>query len=215
MCEAPARGRTGCARPLPLLLLSLALILAAPLEARIERSTSPDGTIEFRGGSRAKASRDIARLNSPYDALIERISAEEGVDGFLVKCLVKVESDFKAGAVSKAGAMGLMQLMQDVARSYGVKNPFDPEENLRAGIKHLRSLLADFGGDVTLALAAYHAGAGRVKRHGAVPPIQSTIRYVTDVLRLYDGKDHGEIETKVRRLYKRIRRDGTIEIFGR
>lgn len=214
MCEAPSRGRAS--RPLPLLpLLVTALILAAPLEARIERITSPDGTLEFRGTSNAKASERRARLNSPYDPLIERITSEEGVDCRLVKCLIKIESDFKAGAVSKAGAMGLMQLMQDVARSYGVRDPFDPEQNLRAGIKHLRSLLADFGGDVTLALAAYHAGAGRVKRHGAVPPIQSTIRYVSDVLRLYDGKDHDEVEGKVRRLYTRIQRDGTIEIFGR
>lgn len=214
MCEAPARGRS--ARPLHFLPpLVVALILAAPLEARIERSTSPDGTLEFRNSPNRKNSVAPAALGSPYDPLIERITSEEGVDCRLVKCLIKIESDFKAGAVSKAGAMGLMQLMQDVARSYGVRDPFDPEENVRAGVRHLRSLLADFGGDITLALAAYHAGAGRVKRHGAVPPIQSTIRYVSDVLRLYDGREHDEVEGKVRRLYTRIRRDGTIEIFGR
>jgi len=215
MCEAPARGRPACPRSLPLLPLLVALALAAPLEARIERSTSPDGTLEFHNKPDKKDSGGHAVLNSRYDPLIERITAEEGVDCRLVKCLIKLESNFKAGAVSKAGAMGLMQLMQDVARSYGVKDPFDPEENVRAGVRHLRSLLADFGGDITLALAAYHAGAGRVKRHGAVPPIQSTIRYVSDVLRLYDGKDHDEVEGKVKRLYTRIQRDGTIDIFGR
>ncbi|HSV97470.1 MAG TPA: lytic transglycosylase domain-containing protein, partial [Spirochaetota bacterium] len=151
--------------------------------------------------------------------LINRIAAEEGVDDYLVQCIVKVESDFNAGAVSVAGAAGLMQIMLDVARAYGVSDPFDPGQNLRAGVRHFKSLLATFNGDVTLALAAYHAGAGRVKRHGAVPPIKSTVDYVARVLRYYRGngpaESAGEIEHKVRRLYKKIAPDGTIEIYGR
>lgn len=181
-------------------------------------NTVDNDTIHLSGGATARpGGRTVFR--SQYLPLIRSIAAEEGVDDYLVQCIVKVESDFNAGAVSVAGATGLMQIMLDVARAYGVSDPFDPRQNLRAGVRHFKSLLASFDGDVTLALAAYHAGAGRVKRHGAVPPIKSTVDYVARVLRYYRGKGQaesaGEIEHKVRRLYKRIAPDGTIEIYGR
>ncbi len=180
--------------------------------------TSGDGTIHLSGGAAPKP-RGRTVFKSPHIPLINSIAAEEGVDDYLVQCIVKVESDFNAGAVSVAGAAGLMQIMLDVARAHGVSDPFDPRQNLRAGVRHFKSLLDTFGGDVTLALAAYHAGAGRVKRHGAVPPIKSTVDYVARVLRYYrgngQGESAGEIEHKVRRLYKRTAPDGTIEIYGR
>ncbi len=181
-------------------------------------NTVDNDTIQLSGGATARpGGRTVFR--SQYLPLIRSIAAEEGVDDYLVQCIVKVESDFNAGAVSVAGATGLMQIMLDVARAYGVSDPFDPRQNLRTGVRHFKSLLASFDGDVTLALAAYHAGAGRVKRHGAVPPIKSTVDYVARVLRYYRGKGQaestGEIEHKVRRLYKRIAPDGTIEIYGR
>jgi hypothetical protein len=181
-------------------------------------NTVDNDTIHLSGGATARPGvRTVFR--SQHLPLIRSIAAEEGVDDYLVQCIVKVESDFNAGAVSVAGATGLMQIMLDVARAYGVSDPFDPRQNLRAGVRHFKSLLASFDGDVTLALAAYHAGAGRVKRHGAVPPIKSTVDYVARVLRYYRGKGQaesaGEIERKVRRLYKRIAPDGTIEIYGR
>jgi hypothetical protein len=181
-------------------------------------NTVDNDTIHLSGGATARPGvRTVFR--SQHLPLIRSIAAEEGVDDYLVQCIVKVESDFNAGAVSVAGATGLMQIMLDVARAYGVSDPFDPRQNLRAGVRHFKSLLASFDGDVTLALAAYHAGAGRVKRHGAVPPIKSTVDYVARVLRYYRGNGQaesaGEIEHKVRRLYKRIAPDGTIEIYGR
>ncbi|MGV7927393.1 MAG: lytic transglycosylase domain-containing protein [Spirochaetota bacterium] len=181
-------------------------------------NTVDNDTIHLSGGATARPGvRTVFR--SQHLPLIRSIAAEEGVDDYLVQCIVKVESDFNAGAVSVAGATGLMQIMLDVARAYGVSDPFDPRQNLRAGVRHFKSLLASFDGDVTLALAAYHAGAGRVKRHGAVPPIKSTVDYVARVLRYYRGngkaESAGEIEHKVRRLYKRIAPDGTIEIYGR
>jgi hypothetical protein len=181
-------------------------------------NTVDNDTIHLSGGAAARpGGRTVFR--SQHLPLIRSIAAEEGVDDYLIQCIVKVESDFNAGAVSVAGATGLMQIMLDVARAYGVSDPFDPRQNLRAGVRHFKSLLASFDGDVTLALAAYHAGAGRVKRHGAVPPIKSTVDYVARVLRYYRGNGQaesaGEIEHKVRRLYKRIAPDGTIEIYGR
>jgi soluble lytic murein transglycosylase-like protein len=195
--------------------------LAVSLSAAFTNSPAPAAdadTVHLRGrASTAPAERTI--FKSPHIPLINRVAAEEGVDEYLVQCVVKVESDFNAGAVSVAGAAGLMQIMLDVARAYGVTDPFDPAQNVRAGVRHLASLLNDFNGDVTLALAAYHAGAGRVKRHGAVPPIKSTVDYVARVLSYYEGKspraNEARIERKVRRLYQRIAPDGTIEIYDR
>ena len=189
-----------------------AAFTGGPLEAG-------DGDTIHLGGRGAAAPGARTAFRSPHIPLINRVAAEEGVDEYLVQCVVKVESDFNAGAVSVAGAAGLMQIMLDVARAYGVTDPFDPAQNVRAGVRHLASLLNDFNGDVTLALAAYHAGAGRVKRHGAVPPIKSTVDYVARVLAYYEGKspraNEARIERKVRRLYQRIAPDGTIEIYDR
>ncbi len=181
-------------------------------------NTVDNDTIHLSGGATARpGGRTVFR--SQYLPLIRSIAAEEGVDDYLVQCVVKVESDFNAGAVSVAGATGLMQIMLEVARAHGVTDPFDPGQNVRAGVRHLKSLLDSFNGDITLALAAYHAGAGRVKRHGGVPPIKSTVDYVARVLRYYEGvrsrESAARIEYKVRRLYRRIGPDGTIEIYDR
>jgi soluble lytic murein transglycosylase-like protein len=195
--------------------LAVLFLFPGPLRADISRSVSGDGTVEYTGRDAAPgAPRGLVR-DYPYRSLVERVCAEEGMDARLVACVIKVESNFDAGAVSVAGAMGLMQIMPDIARAYGLNDPFDPRENVRAGARHLKSLLSSLNGDVTLALAAYHAGLGRVKRRNAVPPIKSTVAYVSDVMRLYSGRAPSGIEPKVRRLYKRVRDDGTIEIFDR
>ncbi len=131
----------------------------------------------------------------------------------LVKSIIKVESNFNPNAVSPAGAMGLMQIMQDTAGYYRLENPFDPERNIETGVRHLKSLLAFFENNVALSLAAYHAGLGRVKNR-KLPPIRATIDYVNRVMLLYTGKA-SYAETFVRRLYKRIERDGTIVIYSK
>ncbi len=107
------------------------------------------------------------------------------VDHRLVESLVEMESGFDASAVSSKGAMGLMQLMPDLARQYGVVDPFDPRQNLDAGVKHLRSLLEKYRTDVSRALAAYNAGEGAVARYGGVPPYRETQDYVRRVLYRY------------------------------
>jgi soluble lytic murein transglycosylase-like protein len=195
-------------------VLALMTAFLPAAHAQVKRETDRDGTIHFTNP--AEPERRPVSFTSRYDALIERIAREHGVDPDLVKCVVKVESDFNPDAVSSAGAMGLMQLMPDTARQYGLTDAFDPGQNLTAGIRHLKYLLGALNGDVTLALAAYHAGLGRVTRSGySVPPIKSTIDYVALVTGHYYRVSPADIGEKITRLYTRIREDGTIEIFGR
>jgi len=116
-----------------------------------------------------------------YDPFIDRVAREHGLSPELIKAVALVESGFNTHAVSPKGAQGLMQLMPATARQYGVKDAFDPLQNLRAGTIHLRKLLDEFGGDLTLALAAYNAGSGAVRRHGGVPAYRETQEYVRKV----------------------------------
>jgi soluble lytic murein transglycosylase-like protein len=116
-----------------------------------------------------------------YDPFIERVARENGLAPELIKAVALVESGFDPHAVSPKGAQGLMQLMPETARQYGVRDAFDPLQNLRAGTIHLRKLLEQFDGDLVLALAAYNAGAGAVKRHGGVPDYRETRDYVRRV----------------------------------
>ncbi|XDD48480.1 lytic transglycosylase domain-containing protein [Leptospira sp. WS39.C2] len=115
---------------------------------------------------------------------IESIAEAQGLDPNLVKAMVKAESGFKPKAVSPKGAMGLMQLMPETAEGLGVKDPFDPEENVTGGVKFLKGLLKEFK-DPEKAIAAYNAGPGAVKRYKGVPPYEETKQYVSKVKRYY------------------------------
>jgi soluble lytic murein transglycosylase-like protein len=184
-----------------------------PLNSEIKKTISKDGTIQYSNDSIIHQTNKKREFKSPHIALIENISTAEGVDPYLVKCIIKVESDFHSDAVSVAGAMGLMQIMQDIARYYNVTNPFDPKENLTAGIKHFKMLMNYFKNDIPLSLAAYHAGIGRVKKNMQIPPIQATVDYVNSVMSFYTGKNENSIE-KIKKLYKRINSEGVIEIYN-
>jgi soluble lytic murein transglycosylase-like protein len=152
---------------------------------------------------RSDKSKDVApELTAPdrkgltgeqLDAIIDEAAAKHGVDPNLVRAVVKVESNFNPRAVSRKGAMGLMQLMPSTARSLQVTNPFDARQNVDGGVRHLRSLLDGFNGDVTKSVAAYNAGAGAVTRNHGVPPFAETQAYVRRVNQLYSG------DTPVRR----------------
>jgi soluble lytic murein transglycosylase-like protein len=121
------------------------------------------------------------------DSAIEQAAARHNVDPNLVRAVVKVESNFNPNAVSRKGAMGLMQLMPSTARQLRVKNPFDPEQNVDAGVRHLKQLLESYGGDIKLTLAAYNAGAGAVARSSGVPHYAETQNYVRRITNLYYG----------------------------
>jgi soluble lytic murein transglycosylase-like protein len=121
------------------------------------------------------------------DSAIEQAAARHNVDPNLVRAVVKVESNFNPNAVSRKGAMGLMQLMPSTARQLKVKNPFDPEQNVDAGVRQLKQLLENYGGNVKLTLAAYNAGAGAVARSSGVPHYAETQNYVRRITNLYYG----------------------------
>jgi soluble lytic murein transglycosylase-like protein len=115
-------------------------------------------------------------------ALAAAAARRHALDPELVRAVVSVESGFRRDAVSPKGAQGLMQLMPGTARALGVKDAFDPAQNLDGGTRHLRALIDRYGGDVKRALAAYNAGEGAVARHGGVPPYPETRAYVRKVL---------------------------------
>lgn len=119
------------------------------------------------------------------DHAIQAAAARHGVDPNLVRAVIKVESNFNPKALSRKGAMGLMQLMPSTARGLKLTNPFDPTQNVEAGVRHLKSLLQNFRGDVPLTLAAYNAGQGAVERNNGIPPYTETRNYVKRITNLY------------------------------
>ncbi len=121
-----------------------------------------------------------------YDPMILQAARRHGLDECLVTAVIKVESNFDPGAVSRKGALGLMQLMPDTARDLRVRNCFDPGENLNGGVRHLRYLLDYFNGNLKLALAAYNAGRDAVLQYRGIPPYPETQQYVQLVLQYYD-----------------------------
>lgn len=173
--------------------------LAAPARGEVYQFMDAQGVMHF---TNVPTDPRYRRLQNPAAMIPVRpgeihqtilsASRRYRVDPALVKAVIKVESDFNPQAVSNAGAMGLMQLMPATASTLDVRNPFNPTENVSGGVKHLSDLLGRFNGDLTLALAAYHAGAKRVEAYGQVPPIEQTHRYIRKVMaayKTYRGKE--------------------------
>jgi soluble lytic murein transglycosylase-like protein len=121
-----------------------------------------------------------------YDSIIEHAAATAAVEPNLLRAVIVVESGFNSHAVSKRGAVGLMQLMPATASRFGVSNPYDARQNVHAGARYLKFLIDRFGHDVRLALAAYNAGEDAVDRNGGqIPPFSETMAYVPRVLKIY------------------------------
>ncbi len=183
------------------LLAAVTLLTALPARAQIYTwqdanghmviSDRPrDGEMRVFNVPRASDPVRTTRFAAPeksalYDPLIREHAELNGVRTDLVRAVVQVESAFNAYARSPKGALGLMQLMPATIQQFGVRNPFNPAENIRAGVSYLRQLLDRYSNDEALALAAYNAGPGAVDRHGAaIPPYKETRDYVSKINRM-------------------------------
>lgn len=187
------------------LILSLCCLLsAAPAQADIYAREDGEGTLHLTdtpvgegyelllesrsAAAPASVGRTVGRpaAAAAHQHRIARVAGRTGVEAGLLNAVIAVESAYNPKAVSPKGAAGLMQLMPDTARRYGVTDRFDPDQNLLGGALYLRDLMARFDNQLELALAAYNAGEGAVERHGRrVPPFAETLRYVPKVLDHY------------------------------
>src|SRR6185437_2134073 len=158
--------------------------------AHVQAAQSAAAEVNDYFGNSTSARNSSARsgfTQKDIDAAIQKAATRHNVDPNLVRALVKVESNFNPNARSRKGAMGLMQLMPQTARQLNLKNPFDPQQNVDAGVRHLKQLLDNYGGDVRLSLAAYNAGSGAVSRSRGIPRYSETQNYVRRITNLYDG----------------------------
>lgn len=183
------------------LTLTLLLLSASPTMAAVYTCRDANGSIRFTNAPSTAGCQKIykeQRLHnsrptiysynsSSYDQAIWKTGVRYNVDPYLIKAVIRAESDFDSSAVSKKGAQGLMQLMPATARELRVSNPFDPNENIDGGTRYLRQMLDIFDNDLMLSIAAYNAGPGAVKRANGVPRFPETLRYVTKVLKHYKG----------------------------
>jgi soluble lytic murein transglycosylase-like protein len=175
------------------------VLAAGPLAAQVRLTVKKDGTkvIYNVGAGPAAGQSDWGWLakqrnrRSGYDEIIDRHASKYGVDPVLVRAVIQVESNFNPRCVSNKGARGLMQLIPETARRYGTKDIFDPDQNVRAGVRYLADLLQMFGNDLPRALAAYNAGEGAVTRYGGIPPYDETATYVKRALTVYYGRPYG------------------------
>lgn len=154
------------------------------IKKEAEEETLPRGKISATGYQYSRY-YETGGQNDVISEVIRKASQQYDVDRRLVEAIVQVESRFHPFAVSRVGAMGLMQLMPDTARMLGVSNPFDIEENIFGGVRYFKLMYQRFNGNLRLALAAYNAGPSAVETYGGIPPYPETINYVEKVIRLF------------------------------
>jgi hypothetical protein len=179
------------------LALIVAILAAVPVAggeriAGVFILTNPDGSrrivnVPAPSAAPGRVPDGAAARRQQLWPAVESTSRAHGLDPHLVDLVIRMESGYDPFAVSARGARGVMQLMPETALLYGVRNVFDPIENLRAGVRYLRDLLDRFHSDLALALAAYNAGPDAVTKHGGVPPFAQTRNYVRAILAAYRG----------------------------
>jgi soluble lytic murein transglycosylase-like protein len=209
----------------------VAILLATAVDvsrvsAEMYKRTDADGTTHFtnaptdpryqRMGFTSGTAAGWLRLppaaqgdSGPYVKEINDAAQRYGVPVRLVSAVIRAESGFNPRAVSRKGAQGLMQLMPTTASILGVRNSFDPRENIDGGVRHLRGLIDRFPHSLPLAIAAYNAGEKAVTQYGGIPPFPETQDYVTKVLHFYGGPVEGGT-TPPTRIYQTVGPDGTV-----
>jgi soluble lytic murein transglycosylase-like protein len=182
-----------------LVLLLAVMALHQPAWADIYRYEDEEGVVHFtdaptdkkfkvflrdlRKDRQLRTRFKVAQGNpQEYEQLIQSSAAKYGVSAALVKAVIQAESGYNPNAVSRAGASGLMQLMPGTAKQLKVADAFNPKQNVDGGVRYLKFLLDTLKGDVSLALAAYNAGMGKVAKYGGIPPYEETRTYVSRVL---------------------------------
>lgn len=210
-------------RPLAAFLTGTAAIVTAlPAGAEVYEFRAPDGTVHFtnaptdpryqRMGFTSGTAAGWLRLpkpdTAPYLDQVRAAAERYGVPERLVSAIIRAESSFNPAAVSRKGARGLMQLMPRTASVLGVRNSFDPRQNIDGGVRHLRGLIDRFANNLPLVVAAYNAGEGAVVTYGGIPPFAETRDYVTKVLQYYGGPT--DPETARNRVYRFVSSDGTV-----
>lgn len=148
----------------------------------LEEETLPIEGIDLNLKDKISLDGKSADINN----IIETLSDKYNVDSNFIKAIIQQESGFNTNAKSKKGAMGLMQLMPATAKSLGIKDAYNPYENIEGGVKYFKGLLDRFNNDEKLALAAYNAGPNTVKRYGGIPPYKETQNYVNSIMSAYD-----------------------------
>jgi len=147
-----------------------------------------------------------AGLRTEIQKIVEDIAQKYSLDPTLIHSIIKIESNYDPWAISPKGAMGLMQLMPSTASQYGVRNIFDPRENIEGGVKYLKDLIRLYQGKTDLVLAAYNAGQEAIKKFGGIPPYPETINYIEKVKASYQQPF---IKTKTK-IYKFIDKRGRV-----
>ena len=176
-----------------LIILMLSILISATLvNADIYCYVDSNGVSHFTNVAKSskyklylRESKKKRKKKGRYDSLIKEASLKYDIEFSLVKALIKVESNFKRKAVSKVGAMGLMQIMPANMRLLKIKNPFNPRQNIMGGTLYLKKMIKTFPGNLSFAIAAYNAGPASVQKYKGIPPYKETQNFVKRVMRYY------------------------------
>ncbi len=161
------------------------LAVSHPVGPIVQQPVSMDtGTATRRGPDASRL--PAVKVKTGYHVLIHQAGQRHGVESALIKAIIMAESSYNPRAVSNRGAAGLMQLMPTTATSMGVKDRFDPVHNIDGGVRYFKKMLVRFDGDTRLALAAYNAGAQKVRRYNGIPPYKTTRTYIDKVFQYYE-----------------------------